>query len=520
MRREGAGARVLPAVLALVAVALFLGASARLHGLGFPLDDAWIHQTYARHLAERGEWAFLPGEPSAGSTSPLWTAALAVGRAAQIPPMLWTYGLGTFLLVLTAWIGAGWAARRLPDRAGAGLLAGGLLAVEWHLVWAGLSGMETLAAACLALGVLSLLDEGRRPSWLIGLLVGLGVWLRPDALTLALPLGWVLLVRPGRSTRQRVREACSAAAALALVVLPYLAFNRALSDEWWPSTFYAKQAEYAALRALPLAGRLAAQFGVGLVGAGALLAPGWLVVGWESLRRSRVEDLAPLLWAAGFLGLYALRLPVTYQHGRYAIPALPALLVVGAIGVLRRAQPRAPGALPRVVSRAWLAAAPLTAAAFLALGAGAYARDVAIIETEMVAAARWIAVHTEDGALIAAHDIGALGYFGGRRIVDLAGLVSPEVVPFLRDEQALAAYLDARGADYLMTFPGWYPELTAQARPVYQTGGRHSPAAGGENMAVYLWPASRFAPSRTAMLYSAQLACGRADHGQHRHHYR
>jgi len=35
---------------------------------GFPLDDAWIHQTYARNLGLSGMMAFTPGEPSAGST--------------------------------------------------------------------------------------------------------------------------------------------------------------------------------------------------------------------------------------------------------------------------------------------------------------------------------------------------------------------------------------------------------------------------------------------------------------------
>jgi hypothetical protein len=31
----------------------------------FPIDDAWIHLTYARNLAQRFEFSFLPGVPSA-----------------------------------------------------------------------------------------------------------------------------------------------------------------------------------------------------------------------------------------------------------------------------------------------------------------------------------------------------------------------------------------------------------------------------------------------------------------------
>jgi hypothetical protein len=110
-----------------------------------------------------------------------------------------------------------------------------------------------------------------------------------------------------------------------------------------------------------------------------------------------------------------------------------------------------------------------------------------VINTEMVATARWIAAHTPPGALIAAHDIGAVGYFGERRLIDLAGLVTPEVIPFLRDEARLAEYLDARQADFLMSFPGWYPLLTAGRVPVYMSSAGISPGLGGENMVVYEW---------------------------------
>jgi hypothetical protein len=125
--------------------------------------------------------------------------------------------------------------------------------------------------------------------------------------------------------------------------------------------------------------------------------------------------------------------------------------------------------------------------AFWLIGAKAYANDVAVIESEMVSTAHWIAENTEPEALIAAHDIGALGYFGERRLVDLAGLVSPEVIPFIRNEDRLSKYMDEKGVDYLMTFPNWYPKLSSLGSPIFHTDGTYSPKLGGENMYIYRW---------------------------------
>ena len=79
--------RWLPIYLALAAgwAAAYLIAVALLGDSGFPLDDAWIHQTYARSLALTGRLEFTPGQASAGSTAPLWTLLLAVGYLLRLP---------------------------------------------------------------------------------------------------------------------------------------------------------------------------------------------------------------------------------------------------------------------------------------------------------------------------------------------------------------------------------------------------------------------------------------------------
>jgi hypothetical protein len=478
------------ALLAGCSLVVYLLASRTVYRLGFPLDDAWIHQTYARNLGQHGEMAFMPGQPSAGSTAPLWTGILAIGYVLHLGPYGWTFWLGWVLLVLLAWSGMKAFRALCPSRANLALWAGALLALEWHLAWAAVSGMETLLFAFLVLLTLAYLAQGYRPDsrrWLgLGMLVGLSTWVRPDGVTLIAPCALsALLLEP--AWKQRIRALLLLGAGCVLLVFPYLAFNRALAGNWWPNTFFAKQAEYASMRQIPLWNRFLSLAALPLIGPGVILLPGFVLWLMQAVRRRSWGPLTGAAWLAGYFLLYAIRLPVTYQHGRYIMPAIPVYLIWSLAGMAGWVRFSAPSAWRRVLSRAWLASLIVLTMAFWVRGASAYASDVAVIESEMVATAHWVSEHTAPGAIIAAHDIGALGYFGGRPLLDLAGLVTPDVIPFIRDETQLAAYLDAQRADYLVTFPGWYPQLVQGGRPVFTTGGTFSPAQGGENMTVYEW---------------------------------
>jgi hypothetical protein len=121
------------------------------------------------------------------------------------------------------------------------------------------------------------------------------------------------------------------------------------------------------------------------------------------------------------------------------------------------------------------------------MGARAYAQDVELIQTEMVSSAQWVAANLGPEAVVAAHDIGALGYFDDHQLIDLAGLISPEVIPFIRDESQLAAYLDHRGATHLIAFPDLYPLLVQQSTLLHASGGSIAPALGQGNLSVYCW---------------------------------
>ncbi len=489
--------------LTLGSVGLYLLWAGTQGGLGFPLDDAWIHQTYARNLAHTGRWTYTGSQVSAGSTSPLWTLLLVPGHLVGVDPRAWAYALGAALLLGSGWLA--WQVGRalgLPEGAAWGL--GALVVTEWHMVWAAVSGMETALFVFLSLALFwEYLRAAQGPRWaarqgcILGFLAGLLVLTRPDGVLLAMWLaldGFLRLARRGPLARLLPLGA-AALVGLLLPLMPYLSVNWAASRTLWPNTFYAKQAEYQEVaRALSLGVRLMRLGATPWVGAQVLLLPGLLALAWpgwrgpgEAGRRVR-RALAPLAgWALSAIAVYALRLPVTYQHGRYLMPVIPALLILGGVGGWRWARPEARERLVRVAGRAWLLAYGACVLVFLALGARAYHWDTRFIETELVATARWLEAHTPEDALIAAHDIGAIGYFSRRNLVDLAGLVSPEVIPFIRDEHALLRYILARGADYLVTFPSWYPHLVQDPRLhlIFRTDAPWAPMLGGENLAVY-----------------------------------
>ncbi len=474
--------------------------------VGFPLDDAWIHQVYARNLATRGELAFFAGQPSAGSTSPLWTILLSIGYLLHLDFRAWTYLLGSAFLAASALLISRFtfhatrsthpstALRSAQDVSRLALPL--FFLFEWHLVWSAASGMEIPLFIFLSLLLLERL-YARANAGILGLLAGLLTLTRPEGVALAALVGVGLLgqkIEPPRCEERkerkldRLRVLCAFAVqfgiGFGLVLAPYVVFNLATSGTLLPNTFYAKSAEYAEVFArAPLVARWLELLFTPFIGAQILLIPG-LIYGIIALARERQwRALIPFAWILLLPALYAWRLPVAYQHGRYEMPIIPFIVLYGVWGTS--------ALLTRVrnfVARAtWTLSIAATLLAFWLIGAAQYAVDVAIIDGEMVQSARWIAANAPADAVVAAHDIGALGYFYARPFIDLAGLVSPEVIPFIRDEDRLREYLFSRQATFVVVFPGWYSKFDADPRFVraYQTDCAATRAAGEKNMVVY-----------------------------------
>jgi hypothetical protein len=313
---------------------------------------------------------------------------------------------------------------------------------------------------------------------------------RPEGVLLVGLTGLVLGLSWGRAGIGRL---LLSAGAFLLVMMPYLSLNIALTGGLLPNTANAKFIQHAVLLTLPYSARLLDLSVSILAGGQALLMLGVLVYSGYVIKRREswkqvLSELVPLAWALGLVALYAARLPASYQHGRYVMPALPALVLMGVLGLAMWGEATRRKLLGRVLVRAISLSACLTYAYFFLNGVLVYRADVAIINQEMVTMAQYIRDNLPPDELLAIHDIGAVGYFAPRPMLDIAGLISPELVPSLGKPDELWALMEARGARYLLAFPNQIPNRNPQDARLCllkSSEGVMAQRVGEANMALY-----------------------------------
>lgn len=519
--------------LAFIACMSYLGSELFLFSrLGFPLDDGWIHLQFARQVSLGDGLTYNPGTLVTGSTSPLWTVLLSIGFSLPLPPLVWAklLGIGFFL-------GTVIASDRLALELGARGLARKLTAIwvastHW-LVWSALSGMEIPLFSCLGLwGMVCHLQEGREPKrtpWSLPILA-LAALARPEGyLLLLLALADRLLstlradgrttLEPGRIELFR-RFLCGLGCALVLVV-PVLLFHQVVGGSWFPTTFAVKASAPTGL--LPDKKHLRTMIGIlfdaqpfALIFAGAggirLLLR---FAGGEHRGLLPPRGLLPLLWPAGLLLAYsslsAAKGPlVVGNFGRYLFPLVPVIAVLATVGlgsVLERWQSLRIGGRPRRLGLA-LACLLLVPQVFdLYRGPLRYTQSIANVEDSDVRAANWLRERLSPDALLAVQDIGAIKFHLPNHVLDLAGIVTPEVVPLLRSddseywEQKLLRFLEHRQPDYLVVFPDSYPMLSRQTPgflPVVSFKIPQNVTMAGDELTIFATPWNRFPLAFTA----------------------
>ena len=474
-------------------VALVLAASvgslawhlgSRGHPFVLPLDDAYIYLQYARTAASGHLGAYFPGGPaSAGATSLAWliglTKAAFACKIVRAPletalPVSALVG-STLSLGIAFWLLMRLAARHgMRDRLIPLPCLFALLSPLW--IFGAMNGMETgFYAMTLLAG--AWVVAGGSMWWLCPLAL-----VRPEGAVFAVAiLAWRLTRTPTTDrSRSWLLLAVMVAAGLALVWPWLLTGHPAAAWEaksLWQEPkaeirhFYLPRLPYFAWRCLwfglsgarsepplDLAGTVfrASAWPIWttalFLGGGALLA----------LLRRRGTALV-ILWGLGSLPAL-ISVAWDAQFYRYLVPAY-LLLILGAMvgwfaGPHERRRTAVGGALLILAVGGAFAGSSGLGTTLRRLYRGECER----IESTQLRIGHWISDNLSANACVATHDVGAIAFASERPVVDLVGLVTPEMAGAYRHgEGALWEALDAlpveKRPSHMAVIPAWIPYL-------------------------------------------------------------
>jgi hypothetical protein len=452
-------------------------------------DDALITLTYAKNLARGDGFVFNHPPPVLGTTTPLYAIVVAAAGAG-----IRSVDLTKLALCVSAlcWVGVVWSCYCFRRE---------FFLTEWHAAivgvvmavtgWVRHLEMEAYLFALLLMIATGLFFRGRL--FAAGFVSALLLLTRGEGALLFGILFMLAVVAERRESRSHLEKDRSRSGVLSLSIgfaIPVLAWSLYAQVTFGgvlPNTLAAKVAQGASGLWRPFLEQL---LGVWMPGWGRGLAlPGIPVFGlWYLLvaiglvvvlLRHR-PLLVPVAWMVAYVVGYSLLGVAGYPW--YALPVYFVVSLLLGIGVgsaattvarlfrrVRWGTTAAGVAVAAVVL--WLAVPTVRAA----LTPRTSQRHVAYSEL-----ARWLRDHTEPSESVAYHEIGYLGYHTDNRIVDLVGLVSPDITPHVAIGDFAWGFW-ASQPDYLVHLEGSKffagivgdPRFARMYRPVARVAGDH-----------------------------------------------
>lgn len=391
-------------------------------------DDAYITFRYAENLAHGFGFTFNPGDPPVqGTTTPLFTILLAVAASLRMSVPETAAIIGAVCHGITVVV-LGRLVSLLLDRR-AGFFVATLYAISFPAM--NISGMETpLYTLLIVLSFYAMATHNWNTAFF---LAGLTTLVRIDgALVVVILLGAYAIQVRSFPVRPAV--------IYTLIVLPWFIFAYLTFGGLLPNSFMAKLAfepnvsgRFSPLGYFTLFGYF---FGLDPF---VFIAP-FVVLGTiGAWRRAPIRPL--LTYFVAYLAAYTFAMlpPQTW----YYTPTLAFIYVCLYVGVqdvvtalsvaFKNDRVQAFQRLA-VWSFVLLFAVNLLQDTLLQVWQDPFGRS-ALYDDVHYQAGMWLAENAQDGQVLAAKEIGLVGYYSNLKVVDILGLVTPDVIPLLRNRQ-------------------------------------------------------------------------------------
>lgn len=426
----------------------------------YTADDSFITFRYAENIASGKGFVYNQGERVLGTSTPLYTLLLAFLVKLGLPIVLFARLVNVAADCITAVL---IFLLLRQYRFGVATLAAFFYVLFPRVVVWSISGMETSLYVLFIAA--SLCCYHKENFGLASLFLGLTFLTRVDGIILGLALLLHYVLRHRRFPTKLVLGGLA-------VVLPWLVFSILYFGSPIPNSVPGKKALYSETVWETPQWIIFWEFLFLKVKIGWPLLGLALAGAYRVLTKARSYTVI-LLWTILYFVFFFFA--QTKIHIWYYVPFYLGYLMLVAFGVelvfekmericYRRGGVPSPGVgvLSRIAAyRTTLISAVLILAALIYFQQ--LRRTVKLLAAEQIALESihkemglWLSVNTQPTDTVCAEDIGYLGYYSGRYILDQDGLVSPSAVPFNEKRDRLGLLREYRPAYFLIGFSGPY----------------------------------------------------------------
>lgn len=455
----------------------------------FPLDDPWIHLTFAKNLFEYFSFSYFKDQMvTAGSTSPLYTFILSIMFFFSNNEMYISYILGIAFFALASFSFYKLANVEFDNQVIFSLLCTLVFIIDKWMNFISVSGMETTMYILIL--ILCAYFYRKRSAVPFAVMLGLILWTRPDgvAFIFALIVDYILVKL---YSKNQINLLLFTAADLKKIVIIfggiiglYFLMNFYLSGSLLPNTYNAKLTYYSP----EFRSRLAflntevweyfkySSYYVVMIGF--LLAVVKLI--FDIYKKTYNQNTLYIVFILALIFIYWLKLPYAHRFGRYMMPIIPFFILVASIGfrdfafIVNKYTNNA--LFAKSIFYIWFGIIYFMGIKIYDETKELYVAQCKYIYDRQVMAAKFLEKNTVEGDVIATHDVGAIGFYSGRKIVDVAGLVTPELIKKINDENYvdyMTKYLDENKVTYLAFLREWY--RVSNQTPLFTTANDYPP---------------------------------------------
>jgi len=403
-------------------------------------EDFYITLRYAENIAAGNGFVYNAGQHVLGTTTPLYTLVLACFARIGFDPTLSGKLLGIVADLMTGLLT--YRLGRAVGRPVAGLAAAACLSfAPTNLIWS-IKGMEVGIVAATVIGAWCAWVEKREViAWVCAAVL---VLLRIDGAVLAAIMLGATILRDRRIPWRGI-------AAFVVLAAPWTLFATLYFGSPLPLSLAAKLTVYG--RVIPgrfpqlmpfLVLMLHSPFGL-LIAAGCLVYGVYAFTLWRTSNTSvKAESehpelglAAPLLWIIVYYAGMALSHVVLF--GWYFVPPTPIYYLVSMVGISAAVERLGFSEAAAVYKRVATGTAALVglAVSLVAPHVARTLRESQAVETNLrTPIGIWIHDQARPADTLMLEPIGYIGYYSRLRVIDVIGLVSPEVLPSYKLEVA------------------------------------------------------------------------------------